>query len=182
MEADKVGISKVHRMVITDSFDHLIDDKNRLAIPVQVRNAMDPQIDGVALYVKPGPNGRCLELIPEKTFHQLAQAANSGLVVDHEIAKLKRYIFATASRLEPDKQGRVIIPDRFMANPKNPDPLSGGILGREVTLVGVLDRVEIWNRADYLSHMREVRAEALVLTAVAQKLFNPSPVSPATHF
>ena len=164
-------------MVITDSFDHLIDNQNRLAIPAQVRNAMDPQIDGVALYLKPGSNGRCVELIPEKTFEQLARSAQSGLVVDNEVAKLKRYIFATASRLEPDKQGRVIIPERFMQNPKHPDPLSGGILGREVTLVGVLDRVEIWNRADYLAHMREVRAEAASLSAVAERMY--APPSPA---
>ena len=141
---------------------------------------MDPQIDGTGFYLKPGPNNRCLELIPERTFQQLAQSANSGLVVDNEIAKLKRLIFATASRLEPDKSGRVIIPDRFMMNPKNPDHLSGGILGRKVTLVGVLDRVEIWNTLDYQGHMREVRAESATLTALAQRMFTGLPGSPAT--
>ena len=161
-------------MVITDSFDHLIDEKNRLAIPAQIRNAMDPEVDGVAFYLKPGSNGRFVELIPEKTFEKLAMSAHSGLLVDNEIAKLKRYLFATASRLEPDKQGRVIIPERFMQNLKHPDPLSGGVLGREVTLVGVLDRVEIWNRTDYQAHMREVRAEAATLTAVAQRMFAPT--------
>ena len=37
-------------MVITDRFDHVIDDKGRLAIPSQVRNAMDPQIDGAVAF------------------------------------------------------------------------------------------------------------------------------------
>jgi len=166
-------------MVITDNFDHLIDDKNRLAIPMQIRNAMDPQTDGVAFYLKPGPNGRCLELIPEKTFQQLSLRATSGLVVDNDVAKLKRFLFANASRLEPDKAGRVIVPDRFLQNPKNPDPLGGGILGRQVTLVGVLDRVEIWNRADFHAHMREVNADAVSLTAAAQKLFRDAPAEPA---
>jgi MraZ protein len=165
-------------MVITDSFDHVIDEKGRLAIPVQIRNAMDPQIDGDAFYVRPNSNGRCLELIPEKTFDRFAGAALSGLVVDPEVARLKRFVFAMASRLEPDKQGRVILPERFMRNSKNPDPLNGGILGREVTLVGVLDRVEIWNREDYLGHMREVRADANALTAAAAKLFGSVPIAP----
>ncbi len=167
-------------MVITDNFDHLIDEKGRLAIPVQIRNAMDPEIDGTAFYLMPGSNGRCLELIPEKTFQQLARTANSGLIVDSEVAKVKRFIFGSASRLEPDKSGRVIIPDRFMMNLKNPDHLSGGILGRKVTLVGVVDRVEIWNSEDYQGHIREVRAEAPALFALVKKMFSQLPGTPAT--
>ena len=53
-------------MVITDRFDHVIDDKNRLAIPSPIRNAMDPEVDGKAFYLV--PEGRYLQLIPEKLF------------------------------------------------------------------------------------------------------------------
>src|SRR4051812_28151980 len=46
-------------MVITDRHDHVIDDKNRLSIPSQIRNAMDPERDGEGFYLV--PEGRYLQ-------------------------------------------------------------------------------------------------------------------------
>ena len=57
-------------MVITDRYDHVIDDKNRLAIPSQVRNVMNPETDGTAFYLV--PEGRYLQLIPGKLFERLS--------------------------------------------------------------------------------------------------------------
>ncbi len=89
-------------MVITDRYDHVIDDKNRLAIPSQIRNAMDPEIDGTAFYVF--PEGRYLQLIPEKLFQKLAGNVTAGLALTPEAAKARRLVFAMASRVEPDKR------------------------------------------------------------------------------
>jgi MraZ protein len=163
-------------MVITDRYDHVIDDKGRLAIPSQVRNAMDPQIDGTAFYLV--PEGRYLQLIPEKLFEQLAGRATAGLAMSSEAAKVRRMVFAMASRLEPDKQGRVVIPDRFMVDSKTPDPFGGAMLGREVTLVGPNDRMELRNRADFVNHMRELLADRGSLQAAMQQMFSaPPPVA-----
>lgn len=163
-------------MVITDRYDHVIDDKNRLAIPSQIRNAMDPQTDGSAFYLV--PEGRYLQLIPEKLFERLASQATVGLAMSPEAAKVRRLVFAMASRLEPDKQGRVIVPDRFMADGKNRDPFTEAVLGREVTLVGANDRIELWNRADFLAHMRELMSDRISLQAAMQSMF-AAPPAPA---
>lgn len=160
-------------MVITDRFDHAIDDKNRLAIPSPFRNAMNPETDGTAFYLV--PESRYLQLIPEKLFERLANASTAGLAVSAEVAKVRRLIFATASRLEPDKQGRVIIPDRFMADSKNRDPFTEAVLEHEVTLVGASDRIELWNRQDFLNHMRELLADRGSLQAAMQRLFGEAP-------
>lgn len=162
-------------MVITDRYDHAIDEKNRLAIPSEMRRAMDPEIDGVAFYLL--PEGRYLQLIPEKLFQKLAGQFEPGLSVTPEVARARRLLFASASRLEPDKQGRVIIPDRFMADSKNRDPFSDAVLTREVTLVGAGDRAELWNRADFYGHMRELIAERPSIHAVSQKIFAGGPAA-----
>jgi MraZ protein len=164
-------------MVITDRFDHVIDDKGRLAIPSQVRNAMDPQVDGAAFYLV--PEGRYLQLIPEKLFERLAAQATAGLAMSPEAAKVRRLMFAMASRLEMDKQGRVIIPDRFMVDSKSPDPFGGAMLGREVTLVGANDRMELWNRADFINHMRELLLDRGSYQQLMQQVF-AAPAVPAT--
>src|SRR4029079_6633679 len=120
----------------------------------QIRNAMDPDFDGAAFYLV--PEGRYLQLIPEKLFERIALQTPAGLMPSPEVAKVRRFIYSMSSKLDPDKQGRVIIPDRFMADSKNPDPLAQALLQREVTLVGDGDRIELWNRKDYLAHMREL--------------------------
>ena len=156
-------------MVITDRYDHVIDDKNRLAIPSQIRNAMDPEKDGSAFVLV--PEGRYLQLIPEKLFEKLSSQSAVGLAMSPDVAKARRIIFANASRLEPDKSGRVIIPDRFMADSKNRDPFAEATLTHEVTLVGANDRLELWNRHDFLNHMRELMADRASLQSTMQQLF-----------
>ena len=160
-------------MVITDRYDHVIDDKNRLAIPSQVRNALDPEVDGTAFYLV--PEGRYLQLIPEKLFQRLATLANAGLQVPPELARARRLMFAAASRLEPDKAGRVNIPERFMADGKKPDPFGEAMLGREVTLVGAGDRLELWNRADLQAHLRELFADRHAVQRAGQQIFGQAP-------
>lgn len=166
-------------MVITDRYDHVIDEKNRLAIPSAIRNAMDPQVDGTKFYLV--PEGRYLQLIPEKLFEQMAVMATAGMQVPSDIAKARRLMFATTSKVEPDKQGRIMIPDRFMADSKNRDPYSEAVIGREVTLVGVGDRIEVWNRQDFAMHLRELMADRSSVQAAGQKMFQSLPVQPAAN-
>jgi len=160
-------------MVITDRYDHVIDDKNRLAIPSQIRNAMDPDQDGNGFYLV--PEGRYLQLIPEKLFERLASQAPAGLMPGAEVAKVRRYVYSMSSKLDPDKQGRVMIPDRFMKESKNPDPLATALLNREVTLVGSGDRLELWNRDDYIAHMRETAMDRLSFQKTLQEMFGAPP-------
>jgi len=166
-------------MVITDRYDHLIDDKGRLAIPSQVRNAMDPQEDGTGFYLV--PDVRYLQLIPEKLFKKLAANVTAGLALSPEAAKVRRMVFGSATYLEPDKQGRVIIPERFMADAKKRDPFTQTVLEREVTLVGNNDRLELWNRADLNAHMRELLADRASLQAAMQQVFSAPPIPAAGH-
>jgi len=154
-------------MVITDRYDHVIDEKARLAIPAQIRNAMNPEIDGTAFYFV--AETRYIQLIPEKLFEKLTGHLRAGLSVPPEIAKARRLLFSSAPRVEPDKAGRVVVPERFLWNAKGPRP--GAILGREVTLIGVGDRVELWNREDAAAHLRELEADRPAVMAAGEKAF-----------
>ena len=160
-------------MVITDRYDHVIDEKNRLSIPSQIRNAMDPQVDGSGFYLVPG--GDCLQLIPEKAFQRMAAQNRAGIAPNSGIAKARRFIFANASPLMPDKQGRVIIPDRFMADSKSRDPIVGeAALTREVSLIGSNDRVELWSRQRLVEHMQSLAGDVEVRKTV-DDLFSEAP-------
>lgn len=156
-------------MVITGRYDHVIDDKGRLAIPSQIRNAMDPQRDGAGFYLV--QETRYLQLIPEKLFELLANQAPTGLMPAADVAKARRYLYSLSTKLDPDKQGRVIIPDGLLRDSADPDPLAQTTVKRDVTLVGNGDRIEIWNRDDYIAHMREATADRASFQATLQKMF-----------
>jgi MraZ protein len=162
-------------MIITDRYDHVIDEKNRLAIPSPIRNALHPDTDGSVFYLV--PEVRYLQLIPERLFERLANVKPVGLMPAHDVAKARRYLFANASRLEPDKQGRVMIPDRFLLDGKTRDPIFPAFLSRDVTLVGAVDRLELWNRTDFIAHMRELNFDRPSFEAVLQQMYGAAPAT-----
>jgi len=163
-------------MVFTGRFDHLIDDKGRLAIPSSLRNQMDPDL-GTGFYLV--QENRYLQLVPEKAFETLSSNSRVGLLPRAQVAKARRFLFSMTFKLEPDKQGRVMIPDGFMKDSKNPDPLAQTTLNREVTLVGNGDRIEIWNRDEYLAHMREAKADLPSFMDALYGMFSEPPQTSA---
>ena len=60
----------------------------------------------------------------------------------------KRYFFGSASEGSFDKQGRVLVPPSLRKNAH---------LEKEVVLVGVQDRVEIWDKALWKRKTRSAR-------------------------
>jgi DNA-binding transcriptional regulator/RsmH inhibitor MraZ len=95
--------------------------------------------------------------------------------VKSDLARAKRLVFGTASRLEPDKAGRVVIPDRYMADRKNRDQYAEAQLERQVTLVGVGDRVEVWNTSEFYAHLRELLADRQGVQSATEQIFSAPP-------
>ena len=60
-----------------------------------------------------------------------------------------RYLFAGASEVELDKQGRILIPANLREFAE---------LEKEVTILGVNNRIEIWNRERWDERNRETAA------------------------
>lgn len=156
-------------MVFTGRFDHIIDDKGRLAIPSPMRNQVRPELHGEGFYLV--QEKRYLQLVPAALFEHLAQHVKAALMPTAKIAKASRFFFSGVFKLEPDKQGRVMIPDGFMKDSKTPDPLARTLLNHEVTLVGNGDRIEVWNRAAFLAHMTEANDDVESFMDVLTELF-----------
>ena len=73
---------------------------------------------------------------------------------------MQRHFFAGAAQGELDKQGRLVIP---------PTLIEHAGLGREVTVAGVYDHLEIWDRAKWRQQLHEVEGSA---EDVAERLAN----------
>jgi MraZ protein len=120
------------------AFDTTIDDKKRLVIPSECRNGIDAERDGKSFFITIGINRRPW-FYPEKTYGQLV-ARNKPMGVTPTWAQLEYYqmTLGNAYQKEPDKQGRLVLPDRLLERAGLADvPI-------EVTFVGVLDHWEVW--------------------------------------
>jgi MraZ protein len=126
--------------------EHTVDDKNRLTLPARFRAAM---AGGVVL-----TRGldTCIEAYPASGWTELVESRLAGLnPLSREARTLERFYYTGAIEAEPDKQGRVMLPSTLIEHAR---------LGREVVIVGMRDRLEIWDRAAWRAQLKEVMGSA----------------------
>ena len=128
-----------------------------MLIPADVRRQLDPERDGEAFFVISGTDGR-LCLYPERHYEALVSRDLTELTPDLDKLAYDRMTLGMASRVEWDKQGRVLFNERVLKR--------AGI-GKEVTLVGCNDHLELWPRADWQAEREalETRRQELALKA-----------------
>lgn len=131
--------------MLLGEFEHTLDEKNRLTLPAKFREAF---ADGVV--VTRGMDG-CLYAYARGDFDQLADRVRALDPLGRESRLMQRHFFSGASDAEPDKQGRIMIPAPLLE--------SAG-LRREVVVAGVYDHLEIWDRAAWREHLKEVEGSA----------------------
>src|SRR3982750_1376501 len=126
--------------------EHTLDDKNRLTLPARFRQDF---ADGIV--VTRGMDG-CLFAYTRADWDALVERRLAALdPLSKEGRRIQRFFFSGAAETELDKQGRVGIPAALLEHAK---------LGREVVVAGVLDHLEIWDRAAWRSELAEVEGSA----------------------
>ena len=132
--------------MLLGAHEHTLDDKNRLTLPAKFRAAF---AGGVV--VTRGMDG-CLYAYRREDWDSLVEGRLATLdPLSKEGRRMQRFFFSGASEVEPDRQGRVMIPAALIEH-------AG--LGREVVVAGVLDHLEIWDRAKWRQELNEVERSA----------------------
>src|SRR5215210_5200413 len=134
--------------------EHSLDDKNRLTLPAKLREQL-----GDHVVVTRGMDG-CLYVYARGEWEGLAARISSLDSLSAESRRMQRHFFVNATAAELDKQGRIVIP---------PALLDRVGIGREVTVTGVYDHLEIWDRAEWRKQQQEVEGSA---EDVAERLAN----------
>ena len=134
----------MQRPILVGEYDFTFDAKNRIAIPARLRPAF---ADGV--YVTKG-HEHCLAVYgPEEFKDYLARQMEGISSRSSKGRDLMRFAAGNAVHQELDGQGRITVPARHLE-------FAG--IDREVSIIGVQDHVEIWDRiawADYQSRLEE---------------------------
>lgn len=134
--------------------EHSLDDKNRLTLPARLRAAFE---DGVV--VSRGLDG-CLYAYPRGEWQRLADRIAALDPLGEDARRMRRHFFSGASQGELDRQGRLVL---------SPTLIEYAGLEREVTVAGVHDHLEIWDRAKWRQQLHEVEGSA---EDVAERLAN----------
>lgn len=127
-----------HAIFIGD-FELSIDHKGRLLVPAELRRSIDPARHGDGFYLVVGVN-RKPWLWPERVYEEIVSQREHDLMPDEDMLAFDQVYFSGASRIEPDKQGRILIPDKILRRTKT---------GKDVTLIGARDHLELWTREDW---------------------------------
>ena len=142
-------LPKVAVMLIGE-YQHNMDQKGRVTIPAKFREDL-----GDCFYVTKGLDG-CLFVLSAAEWQRL-QDRVKAMPISKSVA-LHRFFFSGAAEVEPDKQGRILLPQQLR-------DYAG--LDKDVTVAGVSSRAEIWDTARWQkfteSQTQETIMEAMTL-------------------
>jgi len=127
----------LRHLLLIGEFELGIDDKNRLSLPSDIRKAINSDRDGDAFFLVLGRNGKPW-LYPELYYEQMVFQEQPEITPEEEQLDFDHMNFALADKVTWDSQGRMLIPDKTLKR-------TG--LGKEVTMIGSRDHLEIWNRS-----------------------------------
>jgi MraZ protein len=127
-------------------YEHSVDDKKRLTLPARFRE------DFAAGVVLARGFERNIDVYPRASWDtNMAHIADLDSLRP-EARQMKRFVFASATMAELDKQGRVLVPPHLVAH-------AG--LEKDVVLAGVHDHLEIWDRSEWASHLKAIEGSAV---------------------
>lgn len=139
--------------MLIGEYTHTIDDKNRVSLPSKIRSLM-----GKKIVITPGLD-QCLFAFTLKEWERIAQKlSENSSMLSSDMRSFTRYMFGGASEVEVDAIGRVLVPD-FLRDRAN--------LKTKVVLIGVQNRLEIWNEKSWDLYKRQVEKQA---DGLAEKL------------
>ncbi len=115
-------------------YQHSVDSKGRLAMPVKYREQLGPRF-----FIARGLD-KCLYVYPSEEWALVLQKVKEMPLNQKDSRAYARYFLSGASDVEPDKQGRINLP--------------GGLreyagLAKDVYVLGVGTRLEIWDKVEW---------------------------------
>ncbi len=135
--------------MLIGSFSHSVDAKGRMFIPAKWREDLGNTII-VTRGILSGSSARCLFGMSVEAWKEFAARFSALPETDVMGQAFRRMMFSNAADCEMDKQGRILVPNGLREYAD---------LSKDVTLVGVDNRIEIWNAQALTQHDQEMEAE-----------------------
>lgn len=115
-------------------FEHAMDSKGRVSIPSKFREFLADKYSETLVVTN---FDRCLVAYPIEEWEQLERKAATLPQLKREVKAFQRFFISGAVECPLDAQGRILIP---------PALREFADLDKDVILVGMLKKVEIWSK------------------------------------
>ncbi|MBP2662372.1 MAG: cell division protein MraZ [Firmicutes bacterium] len=120
---------------------HTIDNKGRLIFPAKFRDELGE------LFIATKGLDNCLFVYTRSEWAILEEKLKKLPLAKPEARAFVRFFFSGAAELECDKQGRVLLPTNLREYAR---------LDKEVVVIGVSTRIEVWNKAAWDEYNQQV--------------------------
>ncbi|WP_322183494.1 division/cell wall cluster transcriptional repressor MraZ [Neglectibacter caecimuris] len=130
--------------MLMGEYQHNMDLKGRVTVPSKFREDL-----GDKFYVSKGLDG-CLFVLSSEQWERLVEKVSAIPMAQGKA--IQRYFFSGAAEVEPDKQGRILIPQNLRDH-------AG--LEKDVTVIGAATRAEIWDTARWNAYNDSQTDEAV---------------------
>lgn len=141
--------------MLTGSHSINMDAKGRMAIPTRIRESLNASCDG-RLMLTAHAQERCVLLYPEPQWREKLPTIQALPMLDPLARQIQRRWIGYATPVEMDGNGRILVP---------PTLRSFGYLDKKLMLVGLGDKMELWNE----EHWHEL-LETPVETGISPEL------------
>lgn len=131
--------------MLIGEYKHTLDEKNRMSLPIKFRKEM-----GKCVVLAPGLDN-CLSLFTVKEWDKISEKLSESSMLSADNRSFSRFMFGQAVIADVDASGRILIPENLKIRSK---------LSREVIVIGVQNRAEIWNEKAWNDYKKVVEKEA----------------------
>jgi MraZ protein len=132
------------------------DNKGRVFVPTNFREEL---IAGVI--ISKGFDEKCLFLFSKPGWQSLEAKILSGPIAKKNTQVFSRWFFSSAKEAELDPQGRLKIPQ---------DLSDYAGLKRDIVLVGISERVEIWSKENWEQYYSQAESKFMGSNATFDEL------------
>lgn len=116
-------------------YDHTLDDKGRLSFPSRFREILRQHESEVLVAISWDDHIRIYPLNEWEALENRLRAEDGSAIQD--LDRVLRHLESESCECAVDKQGRILLPPTLRADHG---------LERDVVLIGMIDRVEIWEK------------------------------------
>ena len=135
--------------MLIGEYIHTIDEKNRMSLPAKLRKEL-----GKKIIITPGLD-QCLFIFTIKEWAKVSKKLSNSesdlSFLSRDKRSFNRFMFGRAAEVELDSIGRILIPT-FLKERIN--------LKNSAVVVGVEDRVEVWNEKVWEVYKEKIEKES----------------------
>ena len=124
---------------------HTVDEKNRMSLPAKFRAEL-----GKKVVVAQGLD-KCIFMFTVKQWDSFSGRLGDSSVLQSDNRSFNRFLFGSAVEVDIDASGRILIPE-FLKDYAS--------IKSKVAVIGVQNRVELWNEKTWGEYKKVVESQA----------------------